>query len=361
MDLLTNLNFKLNQALNLVLHLLTSTPTGPTQGQVWFRTDTHRPNWYDGTAAQDIYPFSTSNANSTGVLRDGSGNFAANVITANTVTGLTTPSGSSDAASKGYVDGKLQGFGQKSDVVVTASTNVASLTGLPTLDGVTLVDAQRVLLTAQTTASQNGLWLVHSGAWTRPTDYASGSVVASDIYVFVQSGTSWASTGWVMNGSSTITVDTSSSSWSQFSGAGEIAVNGGILKSGNTLAVATASSSRITVGAGSSGTIDLATTGVTAAVYTSVTVDIYGRVTAGTNPTTLKKYTALIGDGSSTSIAITQATHGCASDTSNIAQVYDASTNALVLADITVGSGGTVTFGFATAPASNAYRAKIVG
>lgn len=39
-----------------------------------------------------------------------------------------------------------------------------------------------------------------------------------------------------------------------------------------------------------SGTIALATSGVTAGTYQSVTVDAYGRVTAGTNPTTLAGY-----------------------------------------------------------------------
>jgi hypothetical protein len=72
--------------------------------------------------------------------------------------------------------------------------------------------------------------------------------------------------------------------WEQFSGAGQITAGAGLYKSGNTLSVGTASASRIVVGTDD---IDLATTGVTASTYKSVTVDAYGRVTAGTNPTTL--------------------------------------------------------------------------
>jgi len=49
----------------------------------------------------------------------------------------------------------------------------------------------------------------------------------------------------------------------------------------------TASSARIVVSADS---IDLAITGVGAGTYRSVTVDTYGRVTAGSNPTTLTGY-----------------------------------------------------------------------
>jgi hypothetical protein len=58
-------------------------------------------------------------------------------------------------------------------------------------------------------------------------------------------------------------------------------------KTGNTLNVNTASSARIVVGADE---IDLATTGVTASTYKSVTVDTFGRITAGTNPTTISGY-----------------------------------------------------------------------
>jgi hypothetical protein len=60
-----------------------------------------------------------------------------------------------------------------------------------------------------------------------------------------------------------------------------------MVKVGNTLNVQSASTSRIVVGADE---IDLATTGVSAGTYRSVTVDTYGRVSAGTNPTTLAGY-----------------------------------------------------------------------
>ena len=43
-------------------------------------------------------------------------------------------------------------------------------------------------------------------------------------------------------------------------------------------------------GTGSTRTIGLAASGIAAGTYRSVTVDTYGRVTAGTNPTTLAGY-----------------------------------------------------------------------
>lgn len=77
---------------------------------------------------------------------------------------------------------------------------------------------------------------------------------------------------------------------------------------------------------------------------------------------TVGKYSALIGDGSATSITITQATHGRAANSQNLVSVTDASTGEVVYPDITVApASGNVTIAFATAPASNAYRVTILG
>jgi hypothetical protein len=83
------------------------------------------------------------------------------------------------------------------------------------------------------------------------------------------------------------TLGTTSITFVQFSGAGQVSAGAGLTRTGNTLDVVTASSARIVVNADS---IDLATTGVGAGTYRSVTVDTYGRVTGGTNPTTLSGY-----------------------------------------------------------------------
>lgn len=74
------------------------------------------------------------------------------------------------------------------------------------------------------------------------------------------------------------------------------------------------------------------------------------------------KYSATVGDNSATTINITQATHGLASDGTNVVTLYDASTGAKVEPDITVNpANGTVTLTFATAPTTNQYRVVIIG
>lgn len=55
------------------------------------------------------------------------------------------------------------------DFRVIATTNQA-LTGLPTIDGVALGNADRVLLVGQTDQTQNGGWSVAAGAWARVSE-----------------------------------------------------------------------------------------------------------------------------------------------------------------------------------------------
>jgi hypothetical protein len=74
------------------------------------------------------------------------------------------------------------------------------------------------------------------------------------------------------------------------------------------------------------------------------------------------KYTATIGDGAATTYTITQATHGLAANGSMQVQVFDATSGAMVWPDISINNtNGTVTFTFATAPATNAYRVVLMG
>lgn len=68
--------------------------------------------------------------------------------------------------------------GQTEDIdpvqAVGPTSNVA-LSGLQTLDGITLVDGDRILLRGQTTKSENRIWIAHSGSWTAASDYPAAS------------------------------------------------------------------------------------------------------------------------------------------------------------------------------------------
>ena len=214
------------------------------------------------------------------------------------ITNLATPTADTDAATKAYVDAARSGLDVKASVRAATTANI-TLSGTQTIDGVAAVAGDRVLVKNQTTASENGIYAVAAGSWSRATDADEAAEVTAGLFVFAEEGTTNADTGWVLTTNNPITVGTTSLAFAQFSGAGQIAAGAGLTKSGNTIDVVTADSGRIVVNADS---IDLATTGVSASTYKSVTVDTYGRVTAGTNPTTLAGYG--ISDALSTSATI---------------------------------------------------------
>ena len=127
------------------------------------------------------------------VVRDGSGNFATNMITLDgTVTNPT------DAATKAYVDSTVSGgLVAHPPALVTSAIN-ETLSGLSTIDGVSLSANDRVLLTGQTDPVENGLWLAQAGAWTRPADFNTGDI-AGQAYVLIVSGTLYAGSSWLCN------------------------------------------------------------------------------------------------------------------------------------------------------------------
>ena len=201
------------------------------------------------------------------------------------ITGLADPTDAQDAATKAYVDASRLGLDVK-ESVKAATTASITLSGEQTIDGVAVVAGDRVLVKNQSTGSANGIYTVASGAWARALDFNTSAKVTPGAFTFVEQGSANADSGWVLTTDGAITLGTTALSFAQFSGAGQIDAGNGLTKNGNTLAVGTASSDRIVVNADS---IDLATIG-TAGTYRSVTVDAYGRISAGTNPTTLAGY-----------------------------------------------------------------------
>ena len=172
-----------------------------------------------------------------------------------------------------YVDSVKQSLNVKDSVRVATTDNI-TLSGTQTIDGVVVAVGDRVLVKNQTTASQNGIYDVSAGAWTRSVDADNqpvpGSEVTAGMFTFVAEGSTQADSGWILTTNDDIVLDTTSLTFVQFSGAGQIVAGTGLSKSGNTLSITN--------------------TGVVAGTYKSVTVNAQGQVTGGSNPTTLSGY-----------------------------------------------------------------------
>jgi len=215
---------------------------------------------------------------------DGTQTFTGNNTFSNNIVVPTTPTDPTHAASKSYVDAAIAGFGKSSVRVATttAGTLATSFENGDTIDGVTLVTGDRILIKDQASPAENGIYVVAaSGSPTRASDMDTAAEVDGKL-VLVEDGSTLAGTIWITI-SEVTTLDTDPIVFNQFNKATDLIAGGGLTLTGLTLDVGTASSSRIVVNANN---IDLATTAVTPGTYGSVleipviTVDAYGRLTA---------------------------------------------------------------------------------
>lgn len=223
-----------------------------------------------------------------------------------TVTGSVTSS--DQLATKAYVDDVAAGINFHEAVHVAtdsllfamydngASGVGATLTGLgfdvlPTIDGETCSVTQRILVRAQTIFHQNGIYVVTnvgngtSQPWvlTRASDAdTSGELDAGD-FCFVLNGSTYGGSGFINISTSPINIGNTSVSYTLFSVGETITAGNGLYKTGTTIHVNTASTSRLVINADD---IDLATvsrnntTGNSGNSFIqSFTTDSYGRVT----------------------------------------------------------------------------------
>ena len=193
------------------------------------------------------------------------------------ITNLAEPSASTDAATKNYVDSVAQGLDVKASVVAATTANI-TLTAPQTIDGISVIAGDRVLVKNQTTASANGIYVVAAGAWTRAVDADSWAELVS-AFVFVERGTINSDTGYVCTVDAGGTLNSTNVTFAQFSGAGTYVAGNGLALTGNSFSV-TGTSNRISV---SGSGVDIASTYVG---QTSITT--LGTVATGTwNATTI--------------------------------------------------------------------------
>jgi len=160
-------------------------------------------------------------------------------LNSQTITNLSDPVNTQDAATKGFVEATSQGLDVKDSVKVATTANITISTALnsgDSIDGVTLADNDRVLVKDQSTPSQNGIYIVGSSP-ARSSDLAAGADAAG-MFTFVEQGTVNADNGFVCTSNKgSAVVGTNPLTFAQFSGAGQVTAGDGLDKSGNTLSV----------------------------------------------------------------------------------------------------------------------------
>lgn len=159
-----------------------------------------------------------------------------------------TPTLDGHAAPKSYVDSVAQGLDPKDSVRAATDGNI-SLTGEQTIDGVSVVADDRVLVKNQTTPNQNGIYVASAGAWSRSSDTDTWAELVS-AYVFVEEGTSNADTGWNCTVDAGGTLGTTDVTWTQFSSAGSYVAGAGLQLDGNEFNVYGGLSGQVLVGQG---------------------------------------------------------------------------------------------------------------
>ena len=245
---------------------------------------------------------------------------------------LADPSANTDAANKQYVDNVARGLQWKAPVRASATANVTLAVPGATMDGVTLVANDRVLLKAQTTASDNGIWVWTgaAAALTRAADADSGTELAPGTSVTVTEGTANGDKAFLIVSDAAITIGTTSQTWGQLGGGTTYTAGNGISVAGSVISAVAAASGGIQVVAG------------------GIQLDASIAV---------RKFSANVGNGALTSIPVT---HNLGTQDLQVA-LREVASQAFVLADWVATDVNTLTLTFAVAPASNAYRVSIQG
>ncbi len=207
------------------------------------------------------------------------------------ISNVATPTASTDAATKQYVDDVAQGLHVHAPTLAATPDTLANVTtgtitynngasgvganlvttgSFDLIDGVNVqTSGSRILVKNEANAAHNGIYTwANSTTIVRAADFDTPTEMAGGDFTFVQQGTLYNDTGWVMTDPVT-TVGTSPVTWVQFSGAGTYTAGTGLTLNGTQFSI-----TNTAVSAGAYGNGDSVAT---------FTVNAQGQLTAAAN------------------------------------------------------------------------------
>lgn len=171
------------------------------------------------------------------------------------IVGLGDPTAPRDAANKQYVDAVAEGLHVHAPAKailnsplsgsVTYDNGVDGVgatltlgTALVSIDSYTLQDQDRIIINGQANQAHNGIYVFATGGTelTRASDFNTTTEAAGGDFMFVQEGTTYGNSGWVMT-ETTSTIGSSPIIFVQFSGAGQLLEGDAIDLQGNEINV----------------------------------------------------------------------------------------------------------------------------
>lgn len=224
---------------------------------------------------------STIDSTTIGATTPSTGVFTNIATTTGTIS--TTPTIDTNIANKAYVDSVAQGLSFKAPALVASTANIPTLSGLLTIDGVTLVAGNRVLVKNQATQSENGIYVAASGAWARSSDANTWDELVA-AYLFIEDGDVWGGSSWVDTNQRGGTLGVTPVTFVQFSNNATYTAGTGLTLNGFQFSITN--------------------TGVTAASYGSATqvgtftVNAQGQLTLAGNTTVTPAVGSITGLGS---------------------------------------------------------------
>jgi hypothetical protein len=308
-----------------------------TSGQVLTSNGNTSPSWAAPIAAAGTLTGTTLASNVVTSSLTSVGTLGSLTVTGNVT--AADPTVSTHLATKSYVDTAINGLTWKNAVGAATTANI-SLTGVQTIDGVSVTAGTRVLVKDQTTATQNGIYVAAAGSWTRSTDMDGAPSVGevNGAAVYVVAGTINGSTSWTQTATIT-TVGSQAMVFAQFAAGGT--TNASTLL-GTTLAANVVSSSLTSVGTlGSLTVTGAASAGSFSGAGTGLTGTASG-LSIGGNAATATTASAVAGSALTGTSLASNIVSSSLTSVGNLTSLTVAGGTVLGGSTVQVGSSGTV-------------------